>query len=164
MSVAHGRQLLRGGQRFQMFCQCVDDFSQSSPFEPLLLGFAPALWCLWSARQGSGCQILADVKIVAKKGALRAEDFSRLQTNPFGSIAERMHLTVEPPTCAAGAMTPAPTHFIHIAKGGGIDRFGLARRLGCRQTYFFPIPRLFALSRSGCYRAHHAPVGLGNHV
>src|SRR6266403_5642792 len=61
-------------------------------------------------------------------------------------------------------MAPTPPHLIYFTKGGAVKGFGAAQGLRCRQTYFFPVPRSFAFSRSRCHRANQATVGLGYHI
>src|SRR4051794_9606750 len=104
------------------------------------------------------------MKEVAQKGGLCPKDFPGLQPNPFSAVSQSVDLTIEAPTRATSAMAPTPTHFIHFTKGGGVKRFGAAQGLRCRQPYFFPIPRPFTLSGSGCHRANHAAVRLGHHM
>src|SRR3989442_6777104 len=61
-------------------------------------------------------------------------------------------------------MAPPASHFIDSAKGGGIKRLLLALSLRCRQTYFFPIPRPFAISFPGANRANHRSIRLSDDV
>src|SRR4051812_20564852 len=164
MTVAYWGQLLVRSDWFQILCQGANDFCRRSFFEPVLLGSAPSPGGFCAASRGGLGQIFADMKIVAQEGALWPKDFAALQPNPFGPIAQRVDLTVESAPSAAGTMTPAPAHLIHFTKGGGVNGVCLAQDLSCRQTYFFPIPRLFTLARAGRHRTNHASVRLGHHV
>jgi len=103
------------------------------------------------------------VKIVAQESALLSEDFLRLQADPFDSVAQGVNVAVEPPTGPASRVAPTPPHFVYFAKGGGVNSFGLAEGLRCRQPYLLPIPRPFAFPRSRRNRADHASVGFGHH-
>ena len=59
-------------------------------------------------------------------------------------------------------MAPPASHLIHAAESRRIDRFLFALGLRGRQSYFFPIPRPFALPFPRRHRANHGPVCLSN--
>src|SRR6185437_9069105 len=72
-------------------------------------------------------------------------------------------MAVEPPSGPTSTVSPTTPHFVHFAKGGRVNSFGLADGLRCRQPYLLPIPRPFAFPCSGRDRADHASVGFGHH-
>jgi hypothetical protein len=104
------------------------------------------------------------VKEIAQEASLPPEDFVRLQPDPFCSIPKRVNLAVQPPASAARAMAPPASHLSDSAKRGGINRLLFALSLRCRQAYFFPIPRPFALSFPAGNRANHRSIRLSHDV
>src|SRR5436190_20323136 len=61
-------------------------------------------------------------------------------------------------------MAPPSAHLSNFAEGGGIKRFLVALSLRGRQSYFFPIPRPFAIAFAGRHRADHRAIGLSHYV
>src|SRR6516165_7597359 len=164
MGVAHRCHLLGCARRFQMLCQRVNNSNQGASFEPVLLGSTPALRCVSSATGRCLCQILADMIKIAQEGRLLAKNFLGLKPNPFGSIAQRMDLTVKSSACPMCTVAPTPPHFSDFTKGGGVERVSSAQAPSGCQSDFLPLPRLFAGATSRHHCAQHAAVGLGNDI
>jgi hypothetical protein len=113
---------------------------------------------------GGGCQLLADMKEIAQKMALRPEDFPGLQPSPLGPVPHCVNLALQPPARVARAVAPAPPHLGHLAKWGGVKCFLFALSLCGGQPHFLPVPRPFAVSFARGHRADHRSIDLGHDV
>ena len=87
MSVAHGGFRFRGALGFQMLLQGGPHLGNVAALEPLLRRASPALRLIGTATRRGLSQIFADVKEVAQKVALSAEDLPALQPPPIRSIS-----------------------------------------------------------------------------
>src|SRR5688572_15625692 len=147
-----------------MFCQGFDDFSQCATLEPSLLCSSPPIRSTGSASLSGCSQVFADMKEIAQEDSLRPEHFTRLQPDPFRSIPDRVDVAVQPPTGTAGTMAPPPSHLSDFAKGGTIKDLIFALSLRGRQSYFFPVPRPFAIPFPGRHSANHRSIRFSHHV
>ena len=120
LGVAHRGFGIQGGLRFQMFRQTGQHLGHRPAFEAFLLGAPPLNWLGRAVGGGGGGQRFADVKVVAEKSGLGAEDFRALQADPIRPIAHRVNLTVQSPAGLSRAMAPTASGGCHAAEGGPI--------------------------------------------
>jgi len=117
---------------------------------------APPLRRTVGTAEGSRCrEVFIDMEVVTGEPARLAKDCGELQRDPFGSIAHAVNPALETATGLLGAMSPPPTHDIHLGKGGCVVRFHFARRLRGAQTDLPPLARAFGFPGPGLDGADH---------
>jgi len=146
MSVAHGGLFFGGSLGFKMRQEFLDDLLERTAAQSFLLRPAPGIRLGRAARFCGRTEILADMIKVAQEGALLAEDFAALDSDPGGPIALGMNLCVQPPARIASTVPPTAAGFMDGVNRRGIGGPAAPFGLGCDQAHLLPFPGTTALS------------------